>query len=142
MLLDWLVGIFIMRQNAKKKRNFKESKTQAAALEYLKVKCPAMYETAIKIDNEGKRSIAGVMTAYKTGLHKGASDLFFFYPTICYNGMFLEVKPEDWKLTPSKQEHYDSQIAFIKRAEKKGYYACLAIGIDECIRAFDFYLST
>lgn len=76
------------------------------------------------------------------GLHVGAADYFIAYPTIKHYGCFIEVKPEGWKLTKSKQAHYDSQMAFGKKMTDKGYAFYFCIGIDELIAATENYLKS
>lgn len=119
-----------------------ETKTQIAILKWLKLYNPIAYEHIIKIDNEGKRSKIGNIIAVQSGLHKGASDLFLSYPVKQFHGCYLEIKPENWKLTPSKKEHYDSQMRFIEKMRKVGYAADLRIGFDSCIEFLMIYLNS
>ncbi len=120
---------------------YPETKTQMAVVQWLKLYHPEAFKHVIKIDNEGRRTGVGHAVAVKAGLHIGASDLFIAYPVTPYHGCFLEIKPDGWKLTPSKQKHYDSQMAFIQKMRRAGYAADLRIGVDECIEFLTSYLA-
>ena len=121
---------------------YPETKTQIAVLNWLRLYNPIAFEHIIKIDNEGKRTKTGNIIALKCGLHKGASDIFLSYPVNLFHGAYLEIKPENWKLTPSKQKHYDSQMAFINKMKQVGYAADLRIGFDSCIEFLMIYLKS
>ena len=106
-------------------------------LEWMKLQYPTAYKNIIKIDNEGA---TGRAQAIQCGLHVGASDWFLRHPTLKYYGAFLEVKPDGWKLTPSKKANFDTQSRFIFDSRCLGYAADLRIGVDACIDFFDNYL--
>lgn len=114
--------------------------TQVASLKWLRLNYLDAYNSVIKINNESKRSIIGRKMDKAAGLHAGASDLFIAYPTQQFHGLWLEIKPEGWKLTPSKKPHYDRQVAFIMKMRKMNYWGDMGIGIDECIFIMDKYL--
>jgi hypothetical protein len=99
---------------------------------------PAAYGHVIKLDNEGTTNRAN---AISLGLHLGASDYFIACPTLKYYGLWLEVKPEGWKLTPSKKPHHDRQMAFGEKMKAKGYQFAFCVGVDECIQAAKDYFN-
>jgi hypothetical protein len=121
----------------KKKREYRENKTQKAYLEWLALQHRPIFENTLKIDNEGTTNRA---EAIRCGLHVGASDLFHAWPTLKYYGLWMEIKPEGWKLTKSKQEHHERQIAFGAKMMKRGYHFAFCVGVDECIAAMKEYL--
>lgn len=120
-----------------------EMKTQKAFCEWLKLQHPKMALCIIKIDNESKRTIGGHILAKKCGLKVGASDLFIAFPTDKYHGMWLEIKSDRWKGPGGKKQklHYENQMNFIEEMNAQGYYATMAVGVDECIKAVNFYLN-
>jgi hypothetical protein len=117
-----------------------ETRTQISILNWLKLKHPNVYPYVIKIDNEGKRTKLGHVIAVKMGLQQGASDLFIAWPTSDYHGLFLEIKPDNWKKTKSNSAHYDRQLYFCEKMRKVGYFATVSIGVDACIKVVDKYL--
>lgn len=123
----------------KKKRNYAENKTCRAWLQWLALQYPSAYCHTIKIDNEGLTNRAN---AVSLGLHIGASDYFIACPTLKYYGLWLEVKPKGWKLTPSKKAHYERQMAFGEKMKQKGYQFAFCVGLDECIKATKEYFNS
>ncbi len=121
----------------KKKRDYRENKTQAAYLEWLSFAHPTAFVQVVKIDNEGAGNRAA---AIKCGLHVGASDLFHAYPTLEYYGLWMEIKPDGWKLVPSKRDHHERQMYFGSKMVCQGYDFKFCVGVDECIAGFKDYL--
>ena len=120
-----------------------EQKTQVAILEWLAIAYPLGRELAIRIGNEGKRSIAGHVLAKKMGLNKGASDIFFPIPARGWFGCFMEVKPDKWKPSGKKEKlHVDEQLAFIHKMREQGYRAGLVVGVDAGILMLTDYFET
>lgn len=122
----------------KKKRVYHENKTCRAWLEWLALQYPNARNHVIKIDNEGLNRA----NAVSLGLYPGASDYFIAVPTLEWYGMWLEIKPEGWKLAPSKKPHHERQMAFGEAMKKKGYQFAFCVGIDECISATTIYLGS
>lgn len=120
---------------------YPETRVQQNILKWLSWQHPAVRKYVIKIDNEGKRTLTGNVVAISAGLHVGASDLFIAWPMSIYHGIFLEVKPEGYKVTKSKQKHHDEQIAFLALMRLKNYYAEMIIGVDQGIDVLKSYLS-
>jgi hypothetical protein len=141
-LLSDCLGIQILNKEQAVLMPTPEQQTQLAICDWLSFQHPHIFDHIIKIDNEGIRSIAGHVLAKKMGLHKGASDLFIAWPTIKYYGMWLEIKRDGWKGPSGKKqkEHHEAQLNFIDRMNIKGYFAKLAVGVDEGILAISEYL--
>ena len=118
-----------------------EDKVCLAMLEYIQLKHPDLYKTALKIHNEGERSYWTNRLLQKLGFRTGASDYFFTYPHNGKHGLFIEVKRNGWKITPSQKEHVERQKKFIEDMKAHGYSAYFCVGIDECIKAVDEYMS-
>lgn len=118
-----------------------ETVVQITICNYIRYQFPKVADHIIKIDNEGVRSITGHALAVKAGLCVGAADIFLAWPRGGFNGMFLEVKREGWKITPSQRLHVDRQLAFLKRMENVGFYTRLCIGSDQGIEYVKEYLS-
>lgn len=119
-----------------------EARTQVAILQWLKAQYPRVYEHVIKIDNEGIRTISGHVFAVKMGLHLGASDLFIAWPSFDYHGLWVEVKPDEWKGPSGKKQrdHHERQMHFIEKMNQKGYFAKMVVGVDEGIEVIQTYL--
>ena len=122
----------------KKKRNYIENKTCKAWLHWLSLQYPHVYKHVIKIDNEGQSNRA---EAVACGLHVGASDYFIALPIKHYSGLWIEAKPDGWKLTKSKQAHHDRQMEFGRKMLQAGYEFKFCIGIDALIAAVNEYMA-
>lgn len=120
-----------------------ENRTQKTILKYLALAHPQARSHTIKIDNEGKRSMIGHVTAKACGLHKYASDLFIAWPTLSHYGLWMEVKPDGWAGPRSRVERarVEGQLDFILKMKKVGYEGVLVAGVDEGIEALKKYLS-
>lgn len=88
------------------------------------------------IPNEGKRSVKTGRVMRSMGLKKGVSDIFLMIPTSQFHGMYLEIKRD------KKSKISPEQLEFKKMALNQGYYACIAIGYDQCIEEINNYLKT
>lgn len=122
----------------KVKRKTPEADTCRAWLKWLALQYPQAYYHLVRIDNEGLTNRAN---AVSLGLHVGASDYFLAWPTLKHYGAWIEVKPDGWKLTKSKHEHYDRQLKFGNKMMAKGYAFYFCVGIDELIKAINDYLN-
>lgn len=122
-----------------KKRSNPESKTCKAWLQWLKLQYPVAHGLVVKIDNEGSSNRA---EAVRSGLHVGASDYLIALPTPEFAGLWLEAKPEGWKLTPSKLRHHERQMIFGRKMIHVGYQFKFCVGVDELIKASIEYLKS
>ena len=117
----------------------KELSVQIAACDYIRYQYPFASSSIVKITNEGGWSHYTREKFIKAGMRPKASDLFVAFPHDPYSGLWIEVKPWDFKLTKSNREHWDGQIAFIHQMIKQGFAGAMCIGIDDCIEAIDYY---
>lgn len=93
------------------------------------------------------RAQAGMMKAIQGG--RGWPDLFIAhyqnnFPEGSYQGLFIEVKIEDFKLfkkdgTPLNN-HIQDQINCLDELERRGYKCAFAIGWDQAKQLIDDYL--
>jgi len=75
------------------------------------------------------------------GLKPGASDLFIYYPTRKYHGLFLEVK-RNKKYTPSemKTETWILQQEFLSSVKSVGYAGEVCYGVEDGVSIVEAYL--
>lgn len=126
---------------ARRRRIFPETAVQIALVDWVKYQHPRIKGAIIKIDNEGKRTVQGHVLARRCGLRKGASDLFIAYPSQKYHGLFIEVKPQKYKVTASNKEHHDYQMQFIDEMNSYGYYAEMCIGYEHGVKILEGYFN-
>jgi hypothetical protein len=119
-----------------------EARTQKSVLKWLHLQHPKIWEHVVKIDNEGKRSVAGHAIAISLGLHVGASDLLIAWPTSKYAGLWLEVKPDGWKPYHTKKERLIAQKNFINKMKDVGYHGDIGVGFEGCLEIINNYLNT
>lgn len=120
---------------------YPETQTQIAILEWLAWQFPEVRKHVIKIDNEGVRSKAGLFVSIRAGLYTKAADLFLCYPMDNYHGAFLEVKRDGYVPKSRKEkEHMGAQLEFLAQRRVMGYFAEMAIGVDQGINALKTYL--
>ncbi len=94
------------------------------------------------------------------GAHRGYPDLLILEPMAklvpsvrsdrpqhewqTYHGLFIEVKPENTRLTNKSGKwatpHIQEQSNMHARLREKGYFATFACGLDECIKVIESYL--
>ena len=122
-------------------RRDKEAKTQAALKKYFDFKYPKYRNQFIKLDNEGNRTDYGHIKAVNCGLVSGASDVYIAVPTDKYAGLWMEVKPEGWRMTESNRLHTERQLEFIERQIMFGYFGKMIVGVDEGIALIDGYFN-
>jgi hypothetical protein len=96
-----------------------------------------------KNDNEGKRSEISGYNLKMMGLLPGVSDLFIFYPTTSFYGLFLEVK-RNKKYTPSERstKTWIAQEKFIERVKDRGYAGHFCYGWIDGKAIVENYLTT
>lgn len=104
---------------------------------------PIVREYFLKLNNEGKRSPVTGHRLKQLGLKPGASDLFIFYPSKTYHGLFLEIK-RNKKYTPSEMSTptWIAQEKFIESAKKVGYWGDFCYGFSDGIRIIEAYLKS
>jgi hypothetical protein len=118
----------------------REWEEQVALVQWLNIH-PILKELYLKNDNEGKRTPQQGFQAKRLGLKPGASDLFIFYPTIRFNGLWLEMK-RNKIYTPSERNTvtWKAQEKFIKTVKSVGYQGHFCYGWEDAIRLINEYL--
>ncbi len=102
---------------------------------------PMLKNYFCKIDNEGKRTQVQGWNAKLMGLRSGVSDLFIYYPTGIYHGLWLEVK-RAMKYPPSarKSDTWIAQEMFHKYVKSVGYSANFCYGWEDGKDIIERYL--
>ncbi len=84
------------------------------------------------------------MKLRKLGNKRGHPDLVIYEARKGYNGLFLELKKDGFKLLKKNgdfvNEHIKEQAEYLKSLNNKGYLAVFACGFDEAKRILDGYL--
>ena len=109
-----------------------EENIQIAIVKYLKFK----YSRALFTNTLGgiRTSFKQAVKAKQTGYLKGVSDLLILEPNKKYFGLFLEIKTDKGKLSPTQRE-------FITKASKRNYKAIAGYGLNNCIDIIDRYFN-
>ena len=107
---------------------------------WFRLQYPKYKNHLIRIGNEGKKSVITGKVDKQTGLIPGASDLFLAMPSNGYGGLWLELKREGAKITPSNKAHHDRQIAFLEMMQSVGYQGYMVWGFEEAKEAIQSYL--
>ncbi len=97
-----------------------EMSEQVSFLAMLRKTYPELAQIAVHIRNEGKRSIKQGHQYKVEGLNTGACDIVI----PCSPAILIELKRRDHTLSKIS----DEQIIYIKRSEKLGAFACVAVG--------------
>lgn len=121
----------------------KESDIYYAIAKYMALKYP---NVVWRFDfSAGMKMTLGQAKKHK-GLnpHRGYPDLFICKATGGYGGLFLEIKKTkvhklDGQLLSDKHLHEQSEM--LLHLEGSGYKAEFAVGLDDCIKKIDHYLS-
>ncbi len=95
----------------------------------------------MKLNNEGKRTEGQGWNLKLMGLRPGASDLFIYYPTKKYHGLFLEVK-RNKKYTPSemKTDTWIRQQDFLNCVKSVGFAGEVCYGFEYGVAIINRYL--
>jgi hypothetical protein len=95
-----------------------------------------------KIHNEGQRSAGQTWNLKLMGLRSGVSDLFIYFPTKKYHGLFLEVK-RNMHYPPSVQKNktWVAQQEFAKTVKIVGYEAKTCYGWEDGKKIIEAYLA-
>ncbi len=128
-----------------------ESEEQCALVQWLNLHT-ILRNFFAKLDNEGKRHVTirngkkiplGLILAIKEGLRPGLSDLFIYFPTNTYHGLFLEVK-QNRIYTPSERRTrtWIAQEKFKETVKSVGYAAETCYGWQHGKRVIEDYLKT
>ncbi len=104
---------------------------------------PIVRDFFCKNNNEGKRTVAQGHNLKLMGLRPGVSDLFIYYPTTTYHGLFLEVK-RNKKYTKSERltDTWIAQEKFIETVKSVGYQGHWCYGWEDGKKIIEAYLLT
>jgi hypothetical protein len=95
------------------------------------------------MNNEGKRTPSQGFNLKLMGLRRGVSDLFIYYPSLSFNGLFLEVKRnKKYSQSEMSTETWILQQEFIDTVTHVGYDAHFCYGWMEGKRIIENYLIT
>lgn len=119
---------------------YPETLTQTAIVKWFKLKYPGLAENIIKIGNGGKKTVQAHVLAKKMGEQVGASDLFVAFPNGGYAGLWVEVKPEKFKVVKSNADHTTRQLNFIQQMIDCGYAGEMIVGAKAGIAVIQAYM--
>jgi len=85
---------------------------------------------ATHIRNEGKKTVAQVMSEKAEGMTTGASD-------IVIGGFYCELKRQNHTVCKIS----DKQLVYLNTVNKLGFYGCIALGYKAALEAFECYIS-
>ena len=119
-----------------------ENQEQRALVKWLNFH-PILKNFYCKCNNEGKRTDVQGWNLKLMGLRTGVSDLFIYYPTMAFNGLWLEVK-RNKKYTVSERSTntWKAQEEFIDIVKSVGYQGCMCYGWEDGKKIIDRYLLT
>jgi len=129
-----------MAWGTKVKKLYPETLTQTAIVQWFRLKYPKFANHLIKIGNGGKNTPQGHLLAKRMGEVVGASDLFLSLGSARYHGLWIEVKPEKFKLVPSNEAHTGRQLLFLDQMQEAGYAGAMVIGSKEGIEVISRYM--
>ncbi len=111
-----------------------EQDEQIAAMKWLALKHPEVFQVTLAIPNEGRTSWYGGQRMKMAGVKAGAPDLAIFYARKGKYGLLIEMKSKQGKLRPKQQEMHE-----LIRAQ--GYYVVTCYGVDDFIEVIEDYLN-
>ena len=113
------------------KSKYSESNLQKAVVDFIKMQFPKMLYCASAGGVYTSMSQAKKMKA--TGYVKGFPDLFIYEPIGKYYGLAIELKVKGNYASKEQKE-------WIERLNKRGYYAKVCTGFEDCIYTIKKYL--
>ena len=120
-----------------------EDKLQVACVKYVRYKYP---KVLINAHLTGVKLPIGLATKCKTmGSLKAITDLEILEPKGSYSGCFIELKADGARIYKKNgspaSEHLSEQLEMIDKLRQRGYYADIAIGMDDFVQKVDSYLA-
>ena len=113
---------------------------QDALVEWLSYH-PVLKDYYFKTNNEGKRTSLQGCRLKKMGLRPGVSDLFIYYPTKTYHGLFLEIKRNrPYSLSEKRSNSWLAQDRFLEIVQGIGYFGAFCYGWEEGVKVIEEYL--
>lgn len=119
-----------------------ERMEQQALVEWLNYQ-PVLKEFFHKNDNEGQRTPLQGHRLQKLGLRPGVSDIFIFYPTKSFHGLWLEVKRnKKYTLSERSTPTWIAQEKFMETVKSVGFAAFFCYGWVDGKEIIERYLIT
>lgn len=104
---------------------------------------PLLKEFFCKNDNEGKRTPIQGHNLKRLGLRSGVSDIFIYYPTKTYHGLWLEVKRnKKYSKSERSANSWLAQEKFIDRVKSVGFAGHFCYGWNEGKEIIENYLNS
>jgi len=104
---------------------------------------PILKDHFIKIHNEGRRTEVQGWNLKCMGLRSGASDLFIYYPSNEFHGLFLEVKRnKKYSKSETSTKTWIAQETFKNNVKKVGYAYEICYGFEDGVRIINKYMTT
>jgi hypothetical protein len=117
-----------------------EAQEQRALVQWLSMH-PVLKSYYCKLNNEGKRSEAQGYQLKRLGMRAGASDLFIYYPTATYAGLWLEVKRKmHYPPSARRSATWIAQEAFMATVKAVGYEGKFCYGSEDGMEIIENYL--
>jgi hypothetical protein len=107
-----------------------EDQLQIAAMRWIRLAYPKA--VSFHVANERKTSPMRGAKLKKMGVLAGVPDIHILEPNKIYCGLFIELKTEKGRLTPSQRD-------VIERIENAGYKCAVCRSLDEVIDLVDDY---
>ncbi len=104
---------------------------------------PILKNYFCKNNNEGERTGRQGRNLQLLGLRSGVSDLFIYYPTASYAGLWLEIK-RNRTYAPSERRSltWIAQESFLEGVKGVGYAGYFCFGWEEGKTIIEHYLET
>lgn len=117
-----------------------ERQEQLALVKWLEYH-PILKNFFCKNDNEGKRTPRQGAYLKRLGLRPGVSDIFIYYPSNTFHGLWIEMK-RNKKYTKSEMNTptWIAQERFIEGVKSVGYEAKMCYGWEDGVRVIERYL--
>ena len=109
-----------------------ESTEQITFFNELKIKHPEIAMMATHVKNEGKKTIGTAVKDAREGLNAGFPDIVIVGSPVC----LIELKRVDH----TKSKWQKGQKEFLIEAEKRGAFACVALGYKGALLAVEAWI--
>jgi hypothetical protein len=117
-----------------------ESQEHRALVKWLSLH-PLLKNYFCKLNNEGKRTSEQGHNLKLMGLRAGAADLFIYFPTRAYYGLWLEIKRnKKYSKSEMNTDTWIAQENFMKTVKSVGYAGFFCYGFEDGKRIIEEYL--
>jgi hypothetical protein len=116
------------------KRNYHESRTQIACVQWFRYQFPRYAKLLIAVPNGGNRNAREAKILKDEGVTPGVADLLLLVPKKGYGCLCIEMKTE-------KGSQSDSQKIWQKHSEAYGNKYVICRNLDEFIKIIEWYLT-